>query len=965
MLIFPPSVTPRSGRGTRVTTKKTTSRTTSRTSKATKATGERHTSTTSKVDPDLPLREDIRYLGRLLGDTIREQAGGKVFDLVERIRQSAIRYRRDQDGRSLRALETTLNGLAQDDATNVVRAFSYFHQLANVAEDAHADRVRRAQQVAGLEPQPGSLAFALGRLRAAHVPERRVRSFFEQARVEPVLTAHPTEVQRKSILDRQRSIRSRLTAREGAIGERKEAELDAGLRREVLILWKTNELRAEKPTVEDEIENGLAYFRGTFLEVVPRLVAEVEDELGTGIHLPPFLRVASWIGGDRDGNPHVTHDVTARALERQAGVAFEHYLREIHALGSELSLAGQYIGDASDLDALVARSPDRAPSRRAEPFRRALTGVYARVASTAKALAVEVLAPRAAVGASPPYGGAEDLLADLDVIHNALVAAGCARLAEGRLRRLRHAVEAFGFHLAALDIRQHSEIHARAVGEILRRATGRDVYAELDEAGRRDLLLQELLSPRPLVSPHVEYGAETAEALATVATVKALHARYGARAIPNYVISMTAGPSDMLEVALLLKEAGLLVPGQEPRTAVNIIPLFETIEDLRACGDIMHEMFSLPYYRQLLESRGDMQEIMLGYSDSNKDGGFLTSNWELYKAELALVGVFERHNVRLRLFHGRGGTVGRGGGPSYHAVRAQPRGSVGGQLRLTEQGEVIASKYGDPVVGRRNLATLVAATIETSLLDGVGTPDPDAGAQLKEDELNHQTMDTLSELAFRAYRSLVYETPGFIRYFRAATPVNEIGALNIGSRPASRKATDRIEDLRAIPWVFSWGQCRQSIPGFYGFGSAVRQYLAKDRGPRLAVLRGMYARWPFFSTLVDKLEMVLAKMDMGIAARYASLVPEEKLRDAIFGRIEREYEDTLKAVFAITGTKTLQSNPSLARSLRNRTPYIDPLNHLQVDLLRRLRAGRGDDDELRRAIHLTINGVAAGLRNSG
>jgi phosphoenolpyruvate carboxylase len=362
---------------------------------------------------------------------------------------------------------------------------------------------------------------------------------------------------------------------------------------------------------------------------------------------------------------------------------------------------------------------------------------------------------------------------------------------------------------------------------------------------------------------------------------------------------------------------------------------------------------------------------MLGYSDSNKDGGFLTSNWELYKAERALVSVFKQHGVRLRLFHGRGGTVGRGGGPSYHAVLAQPPGSVAGQLRLTEQGEVIASKYADPVVGRRNLATLVAATMEATLLDGRADGEVAPGGA--EEEQFHEAMDALSELAFRAYRGLVYETPGFIRYFREATPINEIGDLNIGSRPASRKSSDRIEDLRAIPWVFSWGQCRQSIPGFYGFGAAVRGFVegasgqgSASRAGRLKTLKDMYARWPFFRTLVDKLEMVLAKTDMGIAARYAGLVRDGKLRAKVFGRIEAEHDDTLAAVFTITGTKTLlQGNPRLALSLRNRTPYIDPLNHLQVDLLRRLRAGRGDEHELRRAIHLTINGVAAGLRNSG
>jgi phosphoenolpyruvate carboxylase len=504
-------------------------------------------------------------------------------------------------------------------------------------------------------------------------------------------------------------------------------------------------------------------------------------------------------------------------------------------------------------------------------------------------------------------------------------------------------------------------VHERVISELLARATGRRGYEELAESERQALLLRELWTARPLVSPHVTYGEETAQALATIAATARVRARFGERAIPNYVISMSAAPSDVLEVALLLKEAGLLVPGEEPSCGLNIIPLFETIEDLRSCGGVLDQLFSIPYYRKLLESRGDIQEVMLGYSDSNKDGGFLTSNWELYKGELSIVETCQRHGVGLRLFHGRGGTVGRGGGPSYRAVLAQPRGSVNGQLRLTEQGETIASKYSDPVIGRRNLGTLVAATMEASLLDG---------ADLGEDEEPfHEAMEELSGYAFAAYRGLVYKTPGFIDYFRASTPINEIGALNIGSRPASRRASDRIEDLRAIPWVFSWGQSRQAIPGFYGFGAAVKTYL--DRGNatrkrRLATLRAMYARWPFFRTLVDRLDMVLAKMDIGIAARYASLVPDRKLRKTVFDRIAREHDDTCAAFFAITETRELlETNPSLARSLRNRIPYIDPLSHLQVDLLRRLRSGKGDAEELRRAVHLTINGVAAGLRNSG
>jgi phosphoenolpyruvate carboxylase len=917
---------------------------------------------------DLALREDIRFLGRLLGDTIRDQAGVGVFDLVEHIRRTAVQYRRQHDPQSLKQLERTIGSLDQGEATNVVRAFSYFHHLANIAEDLHQNRPPGG----GAEPpREGSIAFALQRLRAGGVTTRQMVSLLERAKVEPVLTAHPTEVQRKSVLDRQRSITALLAERRrGALSPRQTEAMEREVRRQVLLLWKTSELRPVKPTVADEIENGLAYFRSTFLEVIPRFYAELEDELGVTVRLAPFLRVASWIGGDRDGNPYVTHEVTRRAFQRQASLVMDHYLSEIHALGSELGLSSAYSEISPELAELAARSPDRGPSREEEPFRRALTGIYARLAATAQRLAAALPAPRTGahpVGPAQPYATPTDLLADLNVIAVSLVADGAALIGEGRLRHLMRAVSVFGFHLAPLDLRQHSALHVRVTREILAQATGRDTYETLNEEQRQQLLLRELATARPLVSRFVTYSEETTEELKTLEVTAEVHARFGAEAIPNYVISMAAGPSNVFEVALLLKELGLVTAGQEPQLAVNIIPLFETIRDLRACDGIMDQLFSSPYYRQLLESRGDLQEVMLGYSDSNKDGGFLTSNWELYKAELSLVRVFRKHGVRIRLFHGRGGTVGRGGGPSYYAVLAQPPGSVNGQIRLTEQGEVIASKYADPEIGLRNLEALVSATMEATALNRDAGQGDDSDAGLGADQAAfHAALEELSDRAFREYRQLVYETPGFIRYFREATPINEISDLNIGSRPSSRKSSDRIEDLRAIPWVFSWGQCRQSIPGFYGFGTAVRTFLDQDRTRRLAVLRAMYKRWPFFRTLVDKLDMVLAKTDMGIAARYAGLVSDRKLGRAIFARIEREHDDTRKAFFAITQTKTLlQNNPALERSLRNRIPYIDPLNHLQVDLLRRLRAGRGDRLELRRAIHLTINGVAAGLRNSG
>ena len=911
------------------------------------------------------LKEDIRLLGRLLGDTIRQQAGPEIFELVESIRQTAVEYRRGSDPGTLKTLEKTIAGLDEEQATHVVRAFSYFHHLANIAEDQH--RGKGAQNTTakggGKSAEDGSIAVALERLKAAGIPSRQIVALLDRARIEPVLTAHPTEVQRKSILERHHAIAEHLGVLAGAAQSdpRKHAQAVAALRREVLILWKTSELRSAKPTVVDEIEHGLAFFRSTFVAIIPRIYAALEDALGNEIDLQPFLRVGSWIGGDRDGNPHVTHETTQHALARQATVALEHFLVEIHALGSELSLSSRYIDVTPDLAALAARSPDRANSRAEEPFRRALTGIYARLTATAASLAKNVADARAAVGPASAYSSPAELLSDLRVIEEALRVSGAALVTDGRLRDLQRAVSVFGFHLASLDLRQHSSVHGRVVREILARATGEDTYEGKDEFARQELLIREISTARPLVSPHIVYSPETTEALATVRTAARIHAQMGSEAIPNYVISMTAGPSDILEVALLLKEVGLLVPGDEPRLAVNIIPLFETIEDLRDCGAIMSRLFSLPVYRQLLETRGDLQEVMLGYSDSNKDGGFLTSNWELYKAEQSLVRAFAEHKVRLRLFHGRGGTVGRGGGPSYHAVLAQPHGSVAGQLRLTEQGEVIASKYADPLIGTRNLETLVAATLEASLLNGAAALGPDEAPFA-------EVMEQLSGLAFAAYREFVYATPGFIKYFREATPINEIADLNIGSRPSARKNSDRIEDLRAIPWVFSWGQSRQSIPGFFGFGTAVTEFLGQgpQRTKREKQLRAMYQRWPFFRTIADKLDMVLAKMDMGIAERYAGLVSDRKLAAQIFGRIRAEYDQTRKALLTITGARDLlANNPALAVSLRNRSAYIDPLNHLQVDLLRRLRTSKGNNDDLRRAVHLTINGVAAGLRNSG
>ena len=912
-------------------------------------------------DKDLPLREDIRLLGRLLGDTVRAQEGEAVFDLVETIRQSSIRFRRHEDHAARRELEATLDSLSRDQTIDVVRAFSYFSHLSNIAEDQHHIRRSRAHQIAGSTPKEGSLAHALERAFEAGMGSGELAAFFETARVTPVLTAHPTEVQRKSILNCQMAIARLLDERDRMqlTPEESEANTDA-LRRAVLTLWQTRMLRTEKLSVMDEVSNGLSYFDYSFFQELPRLYARLEDRLASrdrswgALELPNFMQVGSWIGGDRDGNPFVTAEILDKALATQAEKALTFYMDEVHTLGSQLSVAQGLVSASDALLRLAAASPDGSPHRSDEPYRRALTGIYARLAATYAQL-LGHQPPRHAVAQSAPYAGPEALAEELEVIHRSLTANGLGALARGRLRHLRRAVGVFGFHLAPIDLRQNSDVHERVVAELIKAVDPARDYLAQDEAGRIGMLLDELASPRLLASPWLDYSDETRGELAIFRAARAAHLRYGQAAVPNCIISKTDDVSDILEVAVLAKEAGLLRPA-EGVLDVNIIPLFETIGDLQNAAGVMDRLFSLPAYKALLDSRRMEQEVMLGYSDSNKDGGFLTSGWELYKAEISLVDTFARHGVRLRLFHGRGGSVGRGGGPSYQAILAQPGGAVQGQIRLTEQGEVIASKYANPEVGRRNLEVLAAATMEATLF---APRDPAPRPEYLE------AMDELSATAFAAYRNLVYETDGFEQYFWESTVIAEIAALNIGSRPASRKKSTAIEDLRAIPWVFSWAQCRIMLPGWYGFGSAVEAYLAKHGEAGRARLQAMHQEWSFFATLLSNMDMVLAKSDIAIASRYADLVKDTALRQAIFPRIEAEHARTVAMLLQISGqAELLDANPLLKRSIRNRFPYLDPLNHVQVELLHRYREGH-QDERVRRGIHLSINGIAAGLRNSG
>ncbi len=915
----------------------------------------------STFDKDAALAEDIRLLGRILGDTLKLLEGEGTYEVIETVRRLAVASRRMEDVSSRRSLAETLDALADDQAVVVVRAFSYFSLLANIAEDRHHVRRQRENRRQGSRPLASTLRGLFADALERGTTRAEGMATLAKVRVTPVLTAHPTEVQRRSTLDLQLAIAEwlgRLDAPDLLDEEREAAEGE--LRRLVATLWQTRMLRAVKLGVKDEIENALAYFDYTFIDAVPRIHGEVEDAVAQlpgdappGA-LPTVLSIGSWVGGDRDGNPFVTAEMLELAFRRQAEIAFDHYFAEVHALGAELPVSGLLVKLTPEMAALAEQSADPSPFRKDEPYRRALTGVFSRLAATASALGLK-REHRTAVGKGEPYPDAAAFAADLDVIDASLRAASSEMLAGGRLRRLRRAVRSFGWHLATVDLRQNADVHEQVIAELFREARVAPDYLALDEAARQALLLAELATPRPLRSPFAAYSELVRGELAIVEHAARVHAALGPESIRQYVISKTESVSDLLEVAVMLKEAGLVLPGERPAARLQVVPLFETIGDLRRAPETMGAWFALPAARAMVDSLGGVQEVMLGYSDSNKDGGYVTSNWELYKAETELVAVFREAGVRLRFFHGRGGTVGRGGGPSYEAILAQPPGSVQGELRLTEQGEVIAGKYANRDIGRRNLEALLAATVRATL----DAAPPEEHADY------HAAMEEISASAIAAYRGLVYETPGFVDYFRASTPIREIAELNIGSRPASRKPSQRIEDLRAIPWVFSWAQCRVMLPGWYGLGSAVEAYLAKHGKQGRALLAEMWREWPFFRAMLSNLEMLLAKADLSVAARYKELVPDAALADEIFGRIRRELDLTVKAFFTITANEAfLVTNPSLARSIRNRFPYLDPLNHLQVELLKRYRAG-DSAEKVHRGIHLTINGLAAGLRNSG
>ena len=911
-------------------------------------------------DKDSQLRDDIRLLGALLGEIIAEQQGLPVFTAIEEVRQLSVQYRRFDDNAARAKLEARLEELTQDETISLIRSFSIFSMLSNIAEDCHLIRRNRQHELAGMPAREASLDYTIPELERVGVNRDAVLARLKQTESVPVLTAHPTEVQRKSVLDAQQSIIALIRHRDEIQLTLEEAnawrdELKAAVQR----LFQTRLLRRNKLSVIDEVNNALAYFDSTFFAQVPQVYRKLQSLLNlpsTDNFLPvnedalgKVLTVGSWIGGDRDGNPFVTAQVLDTTLKIQSRKVLEHYLAEVNCLIREFSVTDYFLKPNPPLTELANTSGEDSAHRMDETLRRACVAIRKRLDATLQQAARGECTALA-------YSSPADFLADLNTLFSALNDNGMQRIAEGRLALLARKVKVFGFSLMALDLRQNSDVFEEVIADLLKQSTlGKTDYLACGEAERVELLCAELRTPRLLFSDSLQYSERTHSEMAIFRKAKLAHQILGASAIQNCIISKTASVSDLLELAVLLKEAHLLnvATGE---IAVNVVPLFETIGDLQAAPDIMNRLFGIPEYRALVGSRGHVQEVMLGYSDSNKDGGFVTSGWSLYQAEIGLVDVFAKHGIKIRLFHGRGGSVGRGGGSSYHAILGQPPGAVDGRIRLTEQGEVIAAKYGIESLGRRNLEVLVSANLMVSEHTELTREVPAKYLEL---------MATLSEHAFKEYRDLVYNTDGFLEYFKQSTVISEIASLNIGSRPASRKANWTIEDLRAIPWVFSWAQSRVMLPGWYGFGTAVAKLRNGLNEAELLELQAMAKQWPFFNTMLSTLNMVLAKADMAIASRYAAMVEDAALRDKVFGRIAAEHARAVEGLLWLTGQQELLAdNPLLKRSIEARFPYVDPLNHVQVELLRRHRQGELDE-RVARGVHLSINGIATGLRNSG
>ena len=915
---------------------------------------------------DTRLRADIRLLGNLLGESLVRQEGQELLDLVERVRALTKRLRAAEssgtrDAAAEDTLTRTLGELDLETTIQLVRAFTAYFYLANVAEQSH----RVHEESARRRDRRGLLQATVERVTAAGVDPSLIERVAERLELRPVFTAHPTEAARRSILTKTARVAEILDERNDARtdtatlarGERRLAEI-------IDLMWQTDELRRARPTPVDEARSAIFYFDEIFRSVSADLFDELDHQLaGLGIELDDHARplhFGTWVGGDRDGNPNVTPEVTFAVLEAQHDHALRELIAAVEALATELSSSERIVEVSEELARSLADDASRLPRvhqrfqelSAGEPYRQKCAFIHERLINTRRRIA-----DSAHHQPGFDYASADELLADLAVMRDSLTDHQGRLIADGSMRRLIRRVAAFGFHLAVMDIREHARKHHDALTALYARQTG-IAYADLDRGERAALLADELAGTRPLASIATSLDGEPARTLETFHTIRRALDRFGPATIESYIISETRGVDDVLAAAVLAREAGLVdVPSGLAR--VGFVPLFETIDEVRSAGAILDELLGSPSYRAIVSARGDIQEVMLGYSDSNKHAGITTSQWELYKASRSLRDTALAHGVELRLFHGRGGTVGRGGGPTGEAILAQPWGTIDGRIKITEQGEVIADKYGLADLAAANLELALSATLEASLLHRTSRQPPEVLASWD------AAVDLISDAAYGAYRDLV-DSPDLVPYFLASTPVEELGAMNIGSRPARRPGggDDNVGlgGMRAIPWVFGWTQSRQIVPGWFGVGTGLAA--AREDG-RADLLEQMYREWSFFRTFISNVEMTLAKTDLTVAAEYVeTLVPEEHRH--VFSVIEAEHRRTLEAVDALTGGGgLLRRHAVLQRTLAVRDVYLDPISYLQVSLLERVRRRESPDPDLQRALLLTVNGLAAGLRNTG
>ncbi|MEF3330371.1 phosphoenolpyruvate carboxylase [Oceanobacillus sp. M60] len=912
------------------------------------------------IDKNASLRNDVNMLGNILGEVLKLHGGTALFDKVESIREMTKSIRNEYDEDTYQTLKREISNLKPPLRQQVIRAFSIYFHLINIAEQNHRIRRKRQYLLDEESSQSFSIEKAVSKVKESNLTNEGIQGILNELSIELVMTAHPTEATKRTVLEIQKRISAHLrTLDNPQTSQREKADVEESLFNEITALWHTNELRQRKPGVLDEVKNGLYYFDQTLFETLPDVFQEMETQLQKQIpegnwEVPNFIHFGSWIGGDRDGNPNVTPEITWQTLEMQRELILKKYeasivelMRRFSQSSQRISINQQFIDRMEKEETSYLNENDKWPIK-SEVYRRKFAIILKRLRETGKT--------------SQGYDSPEELVHDLKEIKESAEAHLPKTKKLKTIRKVIRQVEMFGFHLATLDVRNHSGEHETAVHEILTAVHVTDDYAALGEEEKQKVLCEVLNDPRPLLLFDGGYSKETQDILKVFKTIKNAHEEFGKRAIEVYLISMSESPSDLLEVLVLAKETGIyrLYPDGTAESDLDVAPLLETIDDLIAGPDIMKTLFETEVYQKQLKARGQHQEIMLGYSDGSKDGGTLSANWNLFKAQEEIHNIARQYQIRLKFFHGRGGSLGRGGGSLSTSILSQPAETLEDGVKITEQGEVLSSRYLLEDIAYRNLEQAASALFTRSAKVS-NTPDQEELRQ-KEWEI---TMESISQKSLKKYQSLVFGDPDFLAFFNQATPLTELGALNIGSRPMSRKNSQRFEDLRAIPWVFAWTQSRYMLPAWYAAGTGLQSFIEEDAS-HLEALRAMYKEWPFFKVTINNLQMALMKADMKTAEEYLELVEDSETAKRIYEDIADEYERTKKALLDISGNEELLSHtPNIQGSVHLRNPYVDPLNFLQVDLIHKLRETDNPPEDLVTEVLLTINGVAAGLVNTG